>query len=625
MKLLNKDKVNIIIENKNKLIVEKAVHWNQSLIGLLVNTILTPFTWLKNLTAPTVGQIEVLSMQWGAEYVSAITQVIEEEQGKETSETSDENEDIDDKSLIYDDEIYTTNNKYLEKLNTLKNNLQEIFNDQTKEDIYKTYEKVNNLHLINTINSNEFKNFIEFVYTDNNVYFEDIIKEYPYDEKIKPILENISKIEKNIITKATEPAYKDKKFINDINIKITELSNIYKDLNEKIKTKSEEILKQQDDENQTSEKLINNFLNNNNNLKLITEINAKDSVKSGINKAKDTIKAVTSTKKPELPSDVKGLMSQELLDVAKLIKDIKNKTSKKINYASLNTLRYEANYLMNKSEDNKDKLQHAFESNLLNVNNYFQDVIDTKNVMSKATGTVDANTEKEIGTLQESFDEISGLKIKGIKEGSKFVLGEVYAFQSIITSAAKKNTQCVLFLTPLFSSVGPYNAKGVFRFKFLGAYKYDKKTTKISKINPFINSVVSSKLSGLIKNGLINVDTLIFSGLRPGSSVYSILCVNDKKNKQSNSFIYGDDVLSIDGILATDISSNKDKTISKSLEKLALKNTTIKIKIQQRYDVSMEEIEKGTYPELDKDKIDLNSKKTSNIVNDVNKLITTLS
>lgn len=63
MKLLKKEEINNILVPHLKPVNEKAVHWNRSVLGLLVDTILSPLSWLKSLLGINVSQVKVLAMQ----------------------------------------------------------------------------------------------------------------------------------------------------------------------------------------------------------------------------------------------------------------------------------------------------------------------------------------------------------------------------------------------------------------------------------------------------------------------------------------------------------------------------------------------------------------------------------
>lgn len=579
MKLLKKEELNNILVPHLKPINEKAVHWNRSVLGLLVDTILSPLSWLKSLLGINVSQVKVLAMQWGAEYALSIQKVLEEE-GKVKNKDEEENLD-DDKSdhPVIDSELIDIFNSYKEDITKLLETLNKIYKDTSNNDISIYTGQLAKLNIMEIIFSKKYKNIIEFIYgdPDNKVFFEELIKKCPYNnfekqhDGIEDLINNITKHAKSKDDK--EPV---QKIITLISEFMKNFVIVFSEAH-KLVTEAE---KQQDETiSFYNYKYLYNVINE-----------------------ETTIIGQQTSKTPELPDNVKELMDEDILNTAKQIQNIKEKSAKHLNYASLNTIRYSANYIINKNEKERDKAQHAFDKAMLDVNNYFQDVIDTDKAMQKATGQVDANIQKQITSSQDSIDELSNLKITDIKADKEFKLGEVYAFQMNVTTTKNKGLKAIMFLTPYTISNNKYNSKiadeEFYTFKYLGSYKYDKDKQEIVSWNPFSMSFSGQNINSNISKGTIIVESISFTGLRPGKTYFMMPSFrkNSGSDKKEFNVVYGDKLINSDEFTKVNLDDVKENDINKTFKNLRAYGTVLRVNITQRFVISEENIE--IYPEL---------------------------
>lgn len=560
MKLLTKEQVYI------KSINEKAVHWDKSILGLLVNTILSPFSWLKNLKGAKKNQLKIMSMQWGAEYATALDKVLSEVSSDKNTKT-DNNEESDGEELKMSIEDITEYKKSVKEyllLNSDKFKEFETFVANLNRDPLDLFKDYTNLAIYDTVYDKKQELIFSTIETFKDIYF----NTFNSNEIISTLKKLTDQLNKLKIKSATE-LNSDK--INELPV----LKDIYK------KYVYE----------------LNQFYDN------LTKLNMKQFNESYIINEDNNVKVSTTNSKAELPDNVKELYPEALLAEAKDIKDIKIKTSKHINFASLNTIRYQANYLINSVDKGQDVLRKTFEENILQVNDYFQHVIDTKLVMSKATGQVDADTENAIEKSQSTLNEMEQLGIEEIKVDSQFLDTEVYAFHVNLKGGKGKGAfQAVLFLSPIKSKVFSIN-KEHFLMKYLGAYRINK-DKKVELWDPFEQLIVSSQLKNKLSSDKYKFNYLLLSGLRPNSKRY--FCSYLLEFKKEAYLLNSDDIVKVDEYNFQEVIKENG---SETLQELLARNTGFTYSIYQRYNVSKEKIDSNFYPEFntelleDKDQI----------------------
>lgn len=597
MKLLKKEEINNILVPHLKPINEKAVHWNRSVLGLLVDTILSPLSWLKSLMGINVSQVKVLAMQWGAEYAVAVQKVLEDE-GKINDDESENADDSDDDSIVIDDDMLNDYKQYHIDVVELLKKIKSIHDDTSNNDFALYIPQLQKLNILNSVFDKRYKQIIEFIYADaeNKILFEDVIKKHPYDN-FKENHDNIEKILTNITKLAKSKD--DKTPINElyklIEKNLKEFINLFTDAKDLVDNKVQKQPSQQQTQQQQPQQQQNASFNN---YKYLYNIINEET----------TIIGNQTNKTPELPDNVKELLDEEVLNTAKQIENIKEKTAKHLNYASLNTIRYSANYIINKNEKERDKAQHAFDKGILDVNNYFQNVIDTNKVMQKATGQVDADIQNQIEGNQNDIDELTNLKITDIKADKEFKLGEIYAFQMNVTTARNKSIKAIMFLTPYTISGQKYNNKiskeEFYTFKYLGTYKFDKDKEEIISWNPFRNIYAGQNIKNDIKSNRISIESISFTGLRPGKTYFCLPTLRKTVGTDKKIFntVYNNEAINIDDFQKVDLADSKNNKINKTFNNLRSHGTTIRVFITQRFVIKKENYD--IYPDLIEGKID---------------------
>lgn len=633
--LLTKEKV-ILLNEYNDSISEAAVHWNQSALGILTNALLKPFSWLKGSIKKGIKrqQIKNLVTQYGMEYVKAIKAVDMPEEAQDVQSQPMQEEPI--KNVENNPELLKSIQNEYSNLNTIKkfiinaskwkeidfftpnnNKIKDSF--KKIKDAYIKYDKELDLKSfyvgLKSFNEKEYEedsksimelqNSINKFLTDLKTYeYDQFVTAYgkQYNTKINKLLQNVNSIEDNfkividhldvnnqtklnigeeyIYTNAkgeektvklisTDKSYKpgpDKIYLTDDDIEVNNLEDgvvfvLFKDKSGKYSDASTTMA--------------------------VKEI----SLKKKTNEAYQIFEATEYV----IPNRIQDLFSEEQLEEAKKIEDIKKKTFDKINLIALNTIKYNADYIINnnKSTDKEDAsnvLRQIWDKGILDINNYFQDVINTDEVTSKVTGTVDAKTKKTIESDQATLTELQQMGLNEVfPVGAKFDINKIYAFQGTFKGQNQKFFKYTLLMSPTINFNEEIEGDKTYWFKLMGAYKYDKKKNENIRINPFLGATNNKKISDNF-NKPENAYYVAFTALRPATNSKMFVYSNTGK------YFFNNNIYEDVNIISKEILKYKKKNINDTLKELGPISNIFGFTINQRFTIEDEIINAGKFP-----------------------------
>lgn len=620
------------------LINEKAVDWDKSLLGVLTKGVLSPLSWLAGSIKKGVKlkQINNLVMQWGLEYIKAlksidtgepITDVVNDdikiEIGKEYEYKNDKDElkivkaisltnaiktEPDKEFLTGDDIVGETiadgnvfiafqnkDGKYLGANTTMAVPITKLSTISNKNDNKQTnINKLEDLKILNKELS-ELKKIKDSI--NNMLNWKSIDKENRFNEFKKIISQNFTYTDTTIL-KLTEfikhndisafNKYFDSinKFIDDmINSKntndVSQKLNISKDSNDfpRFKEKFDKII---NDKVNELDKIINIYTLGIEYLNTLKDNNIKESL---INEAKEY----------KLPKNITELLPQAELDKLKEIENIKVDASKKVNIKALDAIKYEAEYIINKAKENKDKnvleMQKTWDLGIKQLNDYFQDIIDVDNIYKRVKSQADNDVKLR---LQETEESIENLQKMGITEtfavGQKFNINKLYALDCNLIGQNNKNIKVVLLLSPTSEFVEDIDGIKYFWFKLLGGYKWDKKTNTTVRENIFTKTTSNKK----IINNFEKIESsyyIALRNLRPGAT-YSYMYIYSNYGK----FFFNNKIVNNTSDIENDLKEYKKDKFDATLKSIFNVANLFKIKINQRFIVDDENIKAKKYP-----------------------------
>lgn len=648
--LLTKEQV---LLKESILISEKAVDWNKSALGILTGAVLSPLSWLTGSikTGIKKSQLNGLSIQWGLEYVKALEALDKNIDVKQDAgvageddtevETETQTTPTDDKTFKITEDNKNTLLDSLKKEQTYFNSANNVVKEMTGWTTYDNqqgYETVKKkLAAIPETDTHALIDVVPLMdakYADTPTHKDSVIN------FINDIIKlNISDFHKKYkITVPTE-ANGRKTALNDLLItKIADFTGINNacvaaisfvtnfkpdagaaPAKEKIDFKvGNEYIHTDKKGNKTVVKLISLdysvkagddkvFLTDDD--VNVTEIDPKYAfvalkgknvgyavnIKNLSEKANESA-MILEAKSFKIPSRVEDLMPAENLDEYKQKPDIKNLTFPKINLKRLDSIKYEANFILNKSKDPKSQEKNAdllrvWEMGIKNVNDYFQEVIDVDKVMTEVKGVVDGKVEQIVKDNGAKIDKLQGLGISEVVPvGTKFNVNKLYAFDCTITGQNNKAENTMLMMSPTAEFVETIDDKNYYWFKLLGAYDYDLKSSKVVRKNLFTN-LTSNKS---ITNNFNNVESAyyaVFTNLRSDPRAFYFEIYSNK-----GKFFFNGKVVDDVDTVADDITTYKQDKFVSTRKKIASVSNFFKIKINQRFSVDDANVASNKYP-----------------------------
>lgn len=610
-----------LLSKKEVLILEQAVEWNKSALGMLTNAVLRPISWLKGSIKRGVKkqQINTLVKQWGIEYVKAIHEV---DKGEETSNSP---EGFDSEPDILSDTDKTKLLPVIEKefaaLKAVKNDIQSIGTWTNIDTKNKEFAVIKAKPSIKTkINSNNLEDILNKSVNIKNIgdYKKDTIT-------VNTFLDSINKSEtvRDFINHSKGIGYVNKA-IKTFLIALDDLLDTYELVTAELK--NEEIGASKPDNATAPQQNNKTILKTGDTIKY-TKKDGSEGVgkiddQTGVNKGfvkikvgtasfvikKSQIKAkvnesyfiINEASEYSLPARIENLLSPDDLERVKQIPDIKKKTYEHVNLIRLNTLLYEANYIINKAKTNANKndkddqstvLQRLWDVGIQNTNDYLQDVIDVQKVMSQVKGTTDANTKKQIEEDQVKLDDYQKMNItETFPVGQKFDINRLYAFDGIFTGQNGKAVKVLLLMSPTVEFVEDVNSAKFYWFKVFGAYRFNAKTNKVERYNFFTN-ITQNKEIIINFNNKENAYYMAFRNLRPSVNASNLWIYSNK-----GGFFFNNTLKNNVDDVKLDVLNYKRDTFDKSTKEIAKVSNVFKFKIEQRFVLDDEYVNLNKYP-----------------------------
>lgn len=467
--LLSREEINNLV---NLTINEKAVSWNDSFLKGLGSGVAKSFSFLGDKIKGGLEKSKMNSyvMQWGAEYAKAID-AYKKENENVLDDNQDESEDIidsQDKKEIDDKFIKSFNFIYslVNGLNKQGSEFRKHFSNKTMINLSSLKESLDKI--LDSIN------FDDDVF---NSYFKDITELYEADD--------------NVIN-----AFNDLIFIiRTINEDIREDSDLYQRLQKELDL--EKFVPNESKWPELKQSMSKAVLNTLGVLSKYLEPIKKDID----NKVNDNYTFINETF--ELPTEIEDLYDKEELEKLSKIKDIKLLTFKKINTKSMSVIEYEAKYTINKSDKNKSELKRIWDIGKKNVENYFQDVVDTKKVNDEVKNDeVPADVKTQIDNQNVVVDMAGKMGLTPLDPiKTTFKDKQFYAFNMTAIGSAGTLSDAYFVVSPTSQFIEEDSEGNKFYyFNIFGQYKYNDKTKTIERLNFFDDLSKNAKMDKNFKN-----------------------------------------------------------------------------------------------------------------------------
>jgi hypothetical protein len=465
---------NLLSKDQVMLISEKVVDWNKSALGILVNTtILSPLSWMYGSLKKGLRkkQLKSLYMSWGAEYVKALHAL---DTGKEIEEDIDEGEKAEGQEPEENQSDFSNDIQLLSNADVSFRSLFVLISELT------SWAAINNEAGLKKFKS-QASSLLEYQSQGLDEVLEKYLKEMGDNEGVAKIVNPNGPydalnsfvdtlLESDVNTLGSSLGVKDinefKKKVEETKLHIGALVPLLKKVEDFLKKKNESPEKEENEQENKNDQEQENTSES------LIPINEKAEAK--------------------LPETIEGLISREFLMSFELNPDIKKLTLEKINFPRLDIIKYEAEFIISKSQsDGKDgestaELRREWDLGIKKVNEYFQKVIDYEAVMKKINPASVPEDKKK--TVEESNKNIQDMVKLGITEpfieGKKFESGKLYAFQVNITGQNNKNLSNInMLLTPVQNSEQAVAGSKFTWFKLLGFYSYDEQSKKAVRRN----------------------------------------------------------------------------------------------------------------------------------------------
>lgn len=665
---------NIIIENiKIKPINEAAVDWDKSALGMLLNTVVSPFAWLGKSIKKGYRkqQLKKLYLQWGIEYVKALRALDLNIENKDESETEtygeteptksteppitqeeekeisqDSKDEVEKISLEEAPKYLDTLKKEVETMNKLKKLLQEVSKEAL--DLKEAANQGATLAKITGM-LNQVRKLLGSESFNDEAIKKIMDKEFhsrfdAFYSKVKTLVDNINSTKNSEEFFGKYNAKPERKFIDnlfativsDLNSLIKIYNSLIKDLNDKISPTEEN--KPEENKPGEEKKIIPNREENTQNikndkentqdnktetaqnqevkteniqystiLKMINEVNNDNNAKND--------KAKVVKKEFKIPQKVEDLMPIDQLQMFEKQENIKKNATAKVNIHRLNTIQYEADYILQKAAkslaDASDKsvagkiaistkndkitdpdLQREWDQGKNNVNDYFQNVIDTvwveNEVKKLGINAVPDKVKEEVQSTNEKLDKLRKMNLT--ETPAKLDKDKLYAFMSDITGT-KKQAEKIILVSPTYDYIDKYSGDIFYHFKCFGAYTY--LNNKITRDGTFMD--LSHQASKSIYN-YVNKYSYFY---------FAITALKDNANRkmfvydQSGNIFFNDAKGNLDEVknyIGDGIGRDLDETI-KNLKINNKKTNIFNLNILHKFEVNNEDVAKYILPQ----------------------------
>lgn len=522
-------------------VYEKAVSWNDSVLGGTSKGIFNAFSWIGSNIKKGLQKrkINSLVMQWGLEYVKALNAF---DTGKEVVNSFDTEEET-----TTDEPASTTlEGDNLESFNILYS----LFEPLAKEggEFKKHFSNSTMIGLKNL--QTYLDDLLTKIHFDSDVFekrLKDLLAIYPNDK----VLTQFNILNKVIIELGEN--------INEDTDLYQRLQSLFPSMLDKYvptESKLPELKKNMGAMVLNSVDVIFNYLNG-----IKKTLNTTKPIQPVTTKPEEptteSIKfdMLLEAKEFEIPESVTQLFPKEKLEVFEKVDGIKEKTLPKINIKTLDTLAYEAAFVINKAKSGKnkeataDELQRLWDLGIKNINNYFQNVIDTDKVMrSIKTGEIPTDIKSKIEATTEAIDLIPKLGLLPLSPTNiAFKNKELYSFNiNLIGQNGKKIKNAYILLSPMAELKEEATGTTYFWFKLFGQYSVNAKG-EIVRINLF-NGLTNSKSIVDNFNNVENAYIVCFESLKVSNKMNNMWIYSNKGGTFFDGKVYKDSNEIIDDI-----------------------------------------------------------------------------
>lgn len=568
---------NILTKEQLLMVVEKTVAWENSAINVIGTTLFRPISWLVGSIKQGIKkkQLTTLTMQWGIEYVKALKAFDLKEDVEQTDGVSDAPADGNVQNGAEEKQSPTEDTQPTAEpitpadakayAATLQAELAQITAAKNAISTMNKWIVLNNDAGLTTVKSALEK--IQFQGNDETML--KVLPEItdPKKDKYNEYFHEINSFVDHLLNAENANALMNELRVNKIETFKVKLANVLSDF-------------------AGLEEIYNICISH------LQNPGKPDTVKES---------AVNEAKGYELPTRVEDLMPAEDLMKFKSIPNIKKETLAKINFIRLDAIKYEALYIINRAkastgkpsdkDDVPTELQKVWELGIKHVNDYFQDVIDVPTVMGKVTVNVSQDAKRVIEADQVKLDNLQKMGItETFPTGQTFDINKLYAFDCNVLGQTNKNAKTVLLMSPTKTFVEKMGDNTFYWFKLLGAYVWDEKTKKTTRVNLFENLTQNKKIINNFSNPG-NSYYLAMRNIRPSNS-FSAFFVYSNTGK----FFFNNDI--VDNV---DYAAKRIETYKRDKFELTLKNigndaNVFRIKINQRFMIDDADISLDKFP-----------------------------
>lgn len=573
MRLLTRDEINIY---KSQPINEKAVDWNNSVLGSISKGIGNAFSWLGGKIAKGWKKMKLngLVMQYGMEFVKALRAVdlnieVKKDYMDSDADLADENEPGSDDAKPAQDQAADTT---AQPDKTVSDDIKKLVAELEKMILVGFYGE-NSAFKKHFTNKNMvdlgpmkagLESFLDSISYDDDAYMakmNKIVDAFPDPEA----LDNFAKLQfviKNLwdsnqdsdLYQRVQKQYPDKlaKLTPTGNEKNTELKEAFnafvmglvvklgkyiykcnKELESKPEPKADDAATSTTSNTTTTAEKPNADAAKQQLKNALKGMSGKPQSESLVNEAKEF----------KLPKSVQDLMTPE--DMAKFEKmpDIKKKTLEKINTKALATIKYEAEHIIGKAKKkadydlksregstDADDLQRVWEVGVKNVENHFQKLFDVTQISELVKkDQVPEDVRKKVETTDAITDMIPQMGLTSISPvNAKFTNKGLYAFN--VNLRGQNNhivKEAYLVTSPLADYIDTADdGTKYYWHKVFGQYSADDKGN-VTRINPFEKLTRNKSIIDNFKNKE-NQYFLVFESMRVSKRATNVWVYSNK-------------------------------------------------------------------------------------------------
>jgi len=621
--MLNRDQIRKLVESE--LIQERTVNWDKSLMGRTTNGVLGLFSMMKGKIKASFNQAKMKSLvqNWGVEYLRALQSVEKNLPAPDASDGAnplevdrEEVAHIVDSKLVDKAELNAEKAKIAKTKKALETLLKAVQST-------KSWGSVNNDQGWSKMIESTKNELIKLDGDDLSVFSAFLID--PKEQASADVLiESVLKV----VDAFKKEGASVQQFKQSIGMKEPNGSNksFFTEAIEKLVESLQKLISMHDDASvfiqnwlmvadsmadleKTPNDLEKIKVRDQNLIKYFTGQSVKHLDQYG-NLIEDYMSKVGAKLNERLILEAKGVKIEkwieEIVDGVDLEAfanepDIKKRTLEKIDFKMLDIIKYQANFILDKISNSSGpeksqlpEVKKTWELGLKQLNQLFQDVIDTDKVMQNVKPDVASSEVK--AQLKEADSAIDKLKKFNIDEalpasGGKFISNRLYLFNiNIQTYKGAKITNKFIALSPLAELIEETDGQTFYWHKVFG--QYDVINGTIQRQNLFEGITASTSLINNF-DGQENSYFMAFER-QAASKSYSPVYVYSNKG----SIFWGTKIFK-------ELSTGAKSTISKAKDQQFKLGPVFNFKINARYSIENDKIQ--NFPGVDQ--LDLKSEK----------------